>query len=99
MFAEVDDPASIPPQGSDSGFDLRLWNFHVDWSNPQASTFGNDGQPSSTLPVAPFVRPQCIYGYGDCALQKGGPQGLDVLGDRLMFRLAYRTSATTSRSC
>jgi hypothetical protein len=23
-------------------------------------------------------------------LQKGGPQGLDVLGDRLMFRLAYR---------
>jgi hypothetical protein len=31
-----------------------------------------------------------VYGYGDCALQKGGPQGLDVLGDRLMFRLAYR---------
>jgi type II secretory pathway pseudopilin PulG len=91
VFAEVDDPASIPPTGtSDPGFDMRLWNFHVDWSNPQASTFGNDGQPSATLPVAPFVRPQCVYGYGDCALQKGGPQGLDVLGDRLMFRLAYR---------
>ena len=90
VFAEVDDPASIPPSGSDTGFDLRLWSFHVDWANPQSSTFGNDGQPSATIPVAPFVRPQCVYGYGDCALQKGGPQGLDVLGDRLMFRLAYR---------
>ena len=36
------------------------------------------------------MRPQCVYGYGDCVPQKGGPQGLDVLGDRLMFRLAYR---------
>jgi hypothetical protein len=41
--------------------------------------------------VAAFVRPQCTYGYGpNCAPQEGGPQGLDVLGDRLMFRLAYR---------
>jgi hypothetical protein len=90
VFAEVDDPASIPPTGSDLGFDMRLWKFHVDWTTPASSTFGNDGQPSYTLPVAPFVRPQCVYGYGDCALQKGGPQGLDVLGDRLMFRLSYR---------
>jgi hypothetical protein len=90
VIAEVDDPSSVPPTGTDAGFDLRLWRFHVDWSNPQSSTFGNNGQPSFTLPVAPFVRPQCVYGYGDCALQKGGPQGLDVLGDRLMFRLAYR---------
>jgi hypothetical protein len=90
VIAEVDDPSSVPPTGTDAGFDLRLWRFHVDWSNPQNSTFGNNGQPSFTLPVAPFVRPQCVYGYGDCVLQKGGPQGLDVLGDRLMFRLAYR---------
>jgi hypothetical protein len=90
LFAEVDDPSGVPPMGADAGFDLRIWKFHVDWSNPQASTFGTNGQPSFTIPVAPFVRPQCVYGYGDCALQKGGPQGLDVLGDRLMFRLAYR---------
>jgi hypothetical protein len=90
VIAEVDDPSSVPPTGTDAGFDLRLWRFHVDWANPANSTFGNNGQPSFTLPVAPFVRPQCVYGYGDCALQKGGPQGLDVLGDRLMFRLAYR---------
>jgi hypothetical protein len=90
VFAEVDDPTSIPPTNGDSGFDLRLWRFHVDWSNPASSTFGDNGQPSSTLPVAAFVRPQCTYGYGDCPLQKGGAQGLDALGDRLMFRLAYR---------
>jgi hypothetical protein len=90
VFAEVDDPASIPPLGGDTGFDMRLWNFHVDWSNPQSSTFGKAGQPSATIPVAPFVRPQCTYGFGDCPLQKGGPEGLDALGDRLMFRLAYR---------
>jgi hypothetical protein len=90
VFAEVDDPASIPPLAGDTGFDMRLWNFHVDWSNPQSSTFGKAGQPSATIPVAPFVRPQCTYGLGDCPLQKGGPEGLDALGDRLMFRLAYR---------
>jgi hypothetical protein len=90
VIAEIDDPSSVPPTGTDAGFDMRLWRFHVDWSNPQSSTFGNNGQPSFTLPVAPFVRPQCVYGYGDCVFQKGGPQGLDALGDRLMFRLAYR---------
>jgi hypothetical protein len=91
VFAEVDDPSGIPPTStSDAGFDLRLWRFHVDWANPANSTFGTNGAPSFTIPVAPFVRAQCVYGYGDCALQKGGPQGLDVLGDRLMFRLAYR---------
>ena len=91
LFAEVDDPSTIPGTGSDLGFDMRLWKFHVDWTNPANSTFGNAGQPSSTLPVAAFARPQCVYGYGpNCPPQKGGPQGLDALGDRLMFRLAYR---------
>jgi hypothetical protein len=91
IFAEVDDPTGIPPTStSDPGFDLRIWRFHVDWSNPQNSTFGQNGQPDFTVPVAPFVRPQCVYGYGDCAVQKDGAQGLDALGDRLMNRLAYR---------
>ena len=92
LFAEVDDPSTIPPTtAGDTGFDMRLWRFHVDWTKPSNSTFGNDGQPSYTLPVAPFVRPQCVYGYGpNCIPQKGGPQNLDTLGDRLMFRLPYR---------
>jgi hypothetical protein len=74
-FAEVDDPVGVPPTSvGDTGFDLRLWKFHVDWTNPGNSTFGNNGQPNTTLQVAPFVRPQCVYGYGDCAPQKGGAQ-------------------------
>jgi hypothetical protein len=93
LVAEVDDPSSIPPTSvGDLGFDLRLWQFHVDWANPSSSTFGTNGNPSYTLPVAPFARPQCVYGYGpNCIPQKGGPQDLDTLGDRLMFRLAYRS--------
>ena len=90
-FAEVDDPTGVPPTDpNDTGFDMRLWAFHVDWTNPGNSTFGNNGDPNARLPVAPFARPQCVYGYGDCAPQEGGPQQLDVLGDRLMFRMPYR---------
>jgi hypothetical protein len=90
LFAEIDDASTIPPTDGGDGFVLRLWKFHVDWANPANSTFGNNGQPSYTLPVKPYVRPQCVYGYGDCVPQKGGPQQLDVLGDRLMFRMNYR---------
>jgi hypothetical protein len=90
-FSEVDDPTGVPPTSvGDTGFDMRLWKFHVDWTNPASSTFGNNGAPNTTLPVPAFVRPQCVYGYGDCAPQEGGPQQLDVLGDRLMFRMPYR---------
>jgi hypothetical protein len=90
-FSEVDDPTGVPPtEPGDDGFDMRLWAFHVDWTNPANSTFGNNGDPNARLPVAPFARPQCVYGYGDCAPQEGGPQQLDVLGDRLMFRMPYR---------
>ena len=90
-FGEVDDPSGVPPTDpGDAGFDMRMWAFHVDWTNPASSTFGSNGAPNATLPVAAFARPQCVYGYGDCAPQRGGPQQLDVLGDRLMFRMPYR---------
>jgi hypothetical protein len=92
FVTEVDDPSSIPPAStSDTGFDMRIWKFHVDWTTPTHSTFGSNGSPSYTLPVAAFVRPQCVYGYGpNCVPQRGGPQDLDTLGDRLMFRMPYR---------
>ena len=98
-FAEVDDPSGVPPTNpGDTGFDLRMWKFHVDWTNPANSTFGQNGAPDTTIPVQPFVRPQCVYGYGDCVPQKGGPQQLDVLGDRLMFRMPYRKLNNTTSS-
>src|SRR6185503_18546322 len=53
LFAEIDDATTIPPTDGSDGFALRLWNFHVDWANPSNSTFGDNGAPSYTLPVAP----------------------------------------------
>jgi hypothetical protein len=86
-FIEVDDPTTLPQ----TTFDMRIWKFHVDWTNPSQSTFGDNGAPNYRLPVAPFVRPTCVYGHGpNCVPQKGGVEELDTLGDRLMFRLAYR---------
>src|SRR6266550_8440958 len=32
-FAEVDDPVGVPPTDpGDTGFDMRMWAFHVDWT-------------------------------------------------------------------
>src|SRR6266568_1930259 len=86
-FAEVDSQLNTPSLGADA---MRIWKFHVDWTNPANSTFGIDGLPDSTLPVASWVPAQCIEGQGTCVPQEGSPYGLDVLGDRIMFRLTYR---------
>ncbi len=89
-FAEVDSATDIPPTAA-----MRIWKFHVDWSNTSNSTFGLATQPNSTVPVADFARPPCsvagnrVYVTG-CVPQLGDPSQLDPIGDRLMFRLAYR---------
>jgi hypothetical protein len=82
---------SLPPSGSPGYFlnfdgdnkSLDLWQFHVDWSNPSNSTFAR----TANIPVASFSE---ACGGGDCIPQKGTSQTLDSLGDRLMYRLAYR---------
>jgi hypothetical protein len=66
---------------------LDLWKFHVDWSNPAGSTLTGPLQ----IPVAPF-REAC--GGGTCIPDPGGDP-LDSLGDRLMYRLAYRNFGTS----
>ncbi len=86
-FAEMDDSTWIPPSDA-----LRLWRFHVDWVTPANSTFGLLGQPNAILPVTDFT-PLCL-GTRNCVPQPGTAQGLDALGDRLMYRLAYRNFGT-----
>ena len=63
---------------------LHLWKLHVDWTTPSNSTFTG---PAS-LTVAAYNR--LCTGTRNCIPQPGTSVGVDGLGDRLMFRLAYR---------
>jgi hypothetical protein len=84
------DGSTPPPAGSPNyvlnfGTNaLNLWKFHVDWTNPAASTFSG---PSS-IPVAAFTA--ACNGGGTCIPQAGTKNKLDSLADRIMYRLAYR---------
>lgn len=92
LFVSVDDNALTPGLGSTDA--MRLWQFHVDWDTPANSTFGVNGNPNFTLPVTPFnVLPCVMSGLRNCILQPGG-NGVDAIGDRLMYRLAYRNFGT-----
>ena len=68
---------------------ILMWDFHVDWSNPANSTFGNNGAPNRFLETAPFDSNLCNYNRS-CIPQPGTSVGLDTLADRLMQRAAYR---------
>jgi hypothetical protein len=61
---------------------LNLWSFHVDFTTPTNSTFTGP----TVLPVAAFTA-RCLR---SCIAQPGTTQLLDALGDRPMYRLAYR---------
>jgi len=87
------DGAMPPPAGSPNFFmsvdpgsnALNLWRFHVDFANTQNSTFVG---PIAIVGVAPFTSP-CLNTQ-DCIPQPGTTTMLDAIGDRLMYRLAYR---------
>lgn len=84
------DGASLPPAGApnyylefNSSTTLGLWKFHVNFATPAASTFTGP----TNITVADFSE---ACGGGNCIPQSNTPEQLDSLGDRLMFRLAYR---------
>jgi PKD repeat protein len=62
---------------------LNFWRFHVDWVNSGNTTLTGP----INIPVASFS-PAC--NGSNCVPQPGTSQKLDSLGDRLMYRLAYR---------
>jgi hypothetical protein len=62
---------------------LNFWKFHVDFNTPLNSTLTGP----AVISVAPFTR---ACGGGSCIPQQGTKAKLDSLGDRLMYRLAYR---------
>ena len=79
-----------PPAGApnpflteDVGATWPLFRFHVDFATPANSSFTLGG----TLTPAAF---SVICGGGACVPQLGTSAALDTLGDRGMFRNAYR---------
>ncbi|HEV7663170.1 MAG TPA: hypothetical protein VGQ62_06515 [Chloroflexota bacterium] len=66
-----------------NGSTLATWKFQVDWTNTANTTFTGP----TTLTVAPYA---LACNGGTCIPQSGTAQRLDSLGDRLMYRLAYR---------
>jgi List-Bact-rpt repeat protein len=83
------DGSTPPPAGAPNYLltvgttSLSLYKFHVDFTTTSNSTLTGP----STMTVAAFTR---ACGGGTCIPQLGTQQLLDSLGDRLMYRLAYR---------
>lgn len=85
------DGATPPPSGAPnyemdlaSSTKLNLYQFHVDFAVTSNSTFTGP----TTLTVASYT--DACATTDSCIKQPSGGENLDALGDRLMFRLAYR---------
>jgi uncharacterized repeat protein (TIGR01451 family) len=84
------DGSNLPPNGAPNPFvefpaggTYKTWHFHADFVNPGNSTFTQFGAP----PAAGFT--QLCPGTRACVPELGGTN-IDGIGDRLMFRVAYR---------
>ncbi len=100
--SDLDGPP--PPQGTPNFFasvddnpdQLNVWEFHVDFANPPNSTFGVGGMPNQVLGTAPFDSGfgfSCDF-FRQCVSQPSPGELVDVISDRLMFRLQYRNLGT-----
>jgi hypothetical protein len=85
------DGATAPPAGSPNyelelgtTTTMNLFKFHVDFTTPTNSTFTGP----TVIPVAAYT--DACAATGACIPQPSGGEVLDALGDRLMYRLAYR---------
>jgi len=87
------DGSTAPPSGEPDFFlnfgtgVLNLFKFHANFTTPADSTFIGP----TVMGVAAFSE---ACGGGTCVPQSSTKQQLDSLGDRLMYRLAYRNIGT-----
>ena len=87
------DGSTLPPAGAPNSFvewpggasgnNYKVWHFHVDFANPTSSTFTQ----FATVAAAGFTQ---LCATAACIPQPSTGSKLDALGDRLMFRAAYR---------
>jgi hypothetical protein len=94
---DLDSAASLPPSGQaevyvgsiDNGTpNVYEYLFHVDFTNPSNSTFTGFGGTMPISGVSSFSL--ACGGFAACIPQPAPGEQLDSLGDRLMYRLAYR---------
>ena len=92
-FVSIENPVADGVTTTSSNF--NLFQFHVDWSNPANSTF-----TQSTVPVSAFT-PGCYLANAVtntvCVPEPSTAtttQAIDSVGDRFMFRFAYRNFGT-----
>jgi hypothetical protein len=86
----TDEPEYLVSMGNNS---LNVWRFHVDWGNSANSVL--TGPVNATHDSIPSINFAAACGGGTCIPQSGTTQQLDSLGDRLMYRLAYRNFGTS----
>jgi hypothetical protein len=82
--AGAQENAPPPPAAQTPSSLYKVWNFHVDWNNPANSSF----TLRASVPAADFT--QLCRNERKCVPQLGIPDRLNGIGDRLMFRNAYR---------
>jgi len=95
--ADLDSVNTAPPSGEKEVFLGSIDNgtstvyeylFHVDFTTPSNSTFTGSGGTMPISGIASFSL--ACGGFSACVPQRGISDLLDSLGDRLMYRLAYR---------
>jgi len=87
------DGSTAPPTGApnhyvelgNSNTTIKEYDFHVDFAHPKKSTF----KGPNTLTVPAYTQ-LCGGGGGACIPEPNGGGELDAIGDRMMFRNAYR---------
>lgn len=99
--ADLDSAGTLPPAGQpevylgsiDNGTpNVYEYLFHADFTTPSNSTFTGLG---GTMPVSGVTSFSLLCGgFAACVAQPSPGELLDSLGDRLMYRLAYRNVGT-----
>ena len=107
-FLPVDlDGTLSPPDGSpglfinyltesDGGSLLALWKFHADFVNANNATLNGSHGPGFTPTYVSGVAPFIEDGFAEIPQPDPGNHndGIDSLGDRMMFRASYRRFTT-----
>ncbi|HKP51842.1 MAG TPA: S-layer homology domain-containing protein [Chloroflexia bacterium] len=85
-------PAGAPNvfiTGSNTQDRLRVWEFHVDWATPANSSLTGP----TDLPISPVDLNLC-GGSRNCIPQPGTTRRVDSIGNRVMYKFAYRNLGT-----